>query len=320
MFDTTIDVRVTAIRQEADGVLSVELKPGSPGLPLPAFTPGAHIDVCLPTGSRCYSLTNPANEQDRYVIAVGLAADSAGGSRYVHSTLVPGQELRISQPRNLFALNEEARRYVLIAGGIGITPIRCMFEHLTRTGRPVHLLYAARGRRQAAFADELKGIAGVDLHFDDDAGSLVDLHAYMARFGDDAEFYCCGPAPMLAAYEKAGAALGIDPARLRLERFAAAPAAVDGEKTIEPFTVRFAQSDRTLTIPAGASILDVAIAAGIRVDYSCRSGNCGACETDVLEGTPDHRDSVLSRSERESGRTMMICVSGCTGSHLVLDR
>lgn len=320
MNTSTLAVRVHAIRCEAEGVVSLELRPIEPGAQLPAFSPGSHIDLHLPIGPRCYSLTNCATERHRYVVAVGLAARSSGGSEHVHRSLAVGETLQISVPRNLFALDERAADSVLIAGGIGITPIRCMFDHLRSNGRTVRLLYCARSRRHAAFANELEGQPGVRLHFDDEAGGAADLTAYLSGFGSGTSFYCCGPAPMLAAFEAAGARLGIAAERLHLERFAPVQAAAPPVADYSCYTVELARSGRTLVVRRNESILQSLLAAGLAVDYSCQQGNCGACETVVLEGEPDHRDSVLTEAERQAHKLMMICVSGCKGSRIVLDR
>jgi ferredoxin-NADP reductase len=313
-----VTVFAHAIRAEADDVLSVDLRPVEPDAQLPVFTPGAHIDLHLPIGVRCYSLTNPTTERHRYVIAVGLATDSRGGSEYVHRQLSVGARLQISHPRNLFALDESARHSVLIAGGIGITPIRCMFHHLRSMGRSLQLLYCARTRRRAAFAQELAELSGVHLHIDDEVGAPIDLIRFMDGFDAGTVFYCCGPAPLLAAFERAGQTLGIEAQRLHLERFAPAEqpddAAGDGA-----FTVQLARNGLLVSVRRDQSILDALLAAGVNAEFSCQQGICGACETTVLEGIPEHRDFVLSEAERGANKSMMICVSGCRGARLVLD-
>ncbi|WP_442907429.1 PDR/VanB family oxidoreductase [Hydrogenophaga sp. BPS33] len=299
--------------------MSVELR-GLPGGALPPFTPGAHIDLHLPIGIRSYSLTNAPTERHRYVVAVGLPANSRGGSAYVHGDLKAGAEIEISAPRNLFPLVDGDGPVALIAGGIGITPIRCMFNALREAGREVTLLYSARSRQNAAFADELAQQPGVRFHFDDEAGGPPDLEQLMAHAPQETHFYCCGPSPMLSAYEQTGARLSIAAERVHLERFSPAedaPAVSQAGDGV--FTVELAQSGMSVDVVPGQSVLDALLDAGADAPYSCREGICGACETTVLEGTPDHRDSVLSDSERAQGKTMMICVSRCAGQRLVLD-
>lgn len=314
-----LKARVHEIRQEADGVVSVELR-GLPDGALPPFTPGAHIDLHLPIGIRSYSLTNAPTERHRYVVAVGLPANSRGGSAYVHRDLKTGADIEISAPRNMFPLVDGDGPVALIAGGIGITPIRCMFNALREAGREVTLLYSARSRQNAAFADELARQPGVRLHFDDEAGGPPDLDRLLADAAPATHFYCCGPAPMLAAYEQAGARQSIAADHIHLERFSPAqdaPAALqDGDGA---FTVELANSGMTVDVAPGQSLLQALLDAGADAPYSCREGICGACETTVLEGTPEHRCSVLSDAEKAAGKTMMICVSRCAGQRLVLD-
>ncbi len=308
-------VRVEAMRREATRVVSVELVSPS-GDPLPAFTPGAHIDLHLPNGQvRSYSLLNPPVEQGRYVVAILNDGNSRGGSRYVHEQLRVGATLSISAPRNHFELDLSASHTVLVAGGIGITPILCMFNHLRSLGRSVELFYCARSRAEAAFYDTLLAQVGVSSHFDADCGAPPDLRAYLAARARDAHFYCCGPTPMLNAFEGLCTELGLP--NVHLERFAPAEpvtAAQGGQ-----YVAHLARSNRSVTVPGGTSLLDALLGAGVKVEHSCREGVCGACETRVLEGEPEHRDGVLSGSERAAGKVMMVCVSGCKGTRLVLD-
>ncbi len=319
---TRLTMRVHAIRKEAENVVSVELRPldGGAEAALPPFTPGAHIDLHLPIGIRSYSLTNSPAERHRYVVAVGLPENSRGGSAYVHSDLKVGADIQISAPRNMFALVDADGPTALIAGGIGITPIRCMFNALREAGREVTLLYCARSRRSAAFAAELAEQPGVRFHFDDEAGGPPDIGQLIAEAPPSTHFYCCGPSPMLSAYEQAGARHAIASDRIHLERFSPADDAPAVSKEDDGvFTVELARSAMTVEVPPGQSLLDTLLEAGVDAPYSCREGICGACETTVLEGTPDHRDSVLSDTEKAQSKTMMICVSRCTGKRLLLD-
>ena len=310
-----LQVRVQAMRHEADGIVSIELV--SPqGDDLPAFAAGAHIDLHLPNGVvRSYSLWSAPQERRRYVIGVLRDRNSRGGSRYVHEQLRVGSTITIGAPRNNFPLDETAARSVLVAGGIGITPIFGMLNELRRLGRPATLLYCARSRKEAAFVEQLAGSEGVTLHFDEEAGAPPDLRGYLASQPADAHFYCCGPTPMLNAFEAQCAELGL--ANVHLERFAPAEpvTAMQGSD----YECLLAHSQKVVLVPAGKSLLDALLEAGADVDHSCREGVCGSCETAVLDGVPDHRDGVLSKAERESGKTMMVCVSGCKGRRLVLD-
>jgi vanillate O-demethylase ferredoxin subunit len=310
-----ISVRVQAMRFEAQHIVSVELVSPTGG-ELPAFEAGSHIDLHLGNGlSRSYSLSNSPKERHRYVVGVLNDKNSRGGSRYVHEQLRVGSIISISAPRNNFPLDESAQHSVLIAGGIGITPMFCMLGHLRGLGKSVEMLYCARARAEAAFADELLAQPNVSSHFDTEKGAPPDLKAYLASKPKDAHFYCCGPTPMLDAFEKFCEELGIE--NVHIERFAAA----ENVETVQgdEYVVELVQSKKSVTVPAGKSLLDALLDAGLHVDHSCREGVCGACETKVVEGTPDHRDNVLTKKERESNKTMMVCVSGCKGNRLVLD-
>ena len=311
-----MEVLVKAIRHEADAVLSLDLRPVAQGDSLPACAAGAHIDLHLGVGLvRSYSLINP-EERHRYVVAVRLDSASRGGSRMIHEALRVGTRLTIEGPANNFPLNETASHSVLIAGGIGITPLLGMLARLEALGRSWELHYASRSRASAPFLDVLQQYAAtqVDLAFDQEpGGGRLDIAGIVARAGSDAHLYCCGPAPMLSAFE--AACVGLPPERVHVEYFSAArmPPTGDG------FTVVLKQSGLTLQVLPGETILDKMLAAQVEISYACMEGVCGTCETRVLDGIPDHHDRVLSAAERASGATMMVCCSGCKGSQLVLD-
>ncbi|HEY4319104.1 MAG TPA: PDR/VanB family oxidoreductase [Herbaspirillum sp.] len=310
-------MQVRAMRLEARDILSVELC-APDGAELPPFDAGAHIDLHLGNGvTRSYSLLNSPQERRRYVVGVSKDRNSRGGSRYVHEQLRIGATLDISAPRNNFRLDESAAHTVLIAGGIGITPISCMYERLRALGKPVELLYCARSREDAAFGERLLEQPGVRSHFDQECGAPPDLRAYLSQPGRPAEthFYCCGPTPMLDAFEKICEESGLP--HVHIERFTPA----DQVESVQggEYVVELARSKRSVTVPAGKALLDALLEAGLDVQHSCREGICGACETAVIDGIPLHRDSVLSKSERAANTTMMVCVSGCQGNRLVLD-
>ena len=316
---STLQAFVHTMRHEADGVMGVELRPVGGG-EFPAFDAGAHIDLHLANGLiRNYSLVNAVGERHRYVIGVLRDRASRGGSRYVHDTLRVGARLDISAPRNNFPLHEDAPYTVLVAGGIGITPILCMARRLKELGRPFELMLFARSRASAAFVDELHALgAPLTLHFDDEQGGPPDRQALLARceHGARAHYYACGPAVMLDSFEKICAGLGYGNAHI--ERFAPieVKAATDARAN---FSVELKRSGKVIQITPAKSILQTIIDEGVHVEYSCMEGVCGTCETKVLEGTPDHRDSVLSPAERASNKTMMVCVGGCKSERLVLD-
>ena len=308
-------LRLRSMTWAADGVLLLEwVHPH--GAALPAFEAGAHIDLALADGlSRSYSLCNPPGETQRYCVAVGLDRHSRGGSRHVHEQLRPGALVTVSAPRNHFRLDESAPRFALLAGGIGVTPILAMARRLAALGKPVELFYAVRSRAAAAFADELAALVpALTLHIDTEAGGPPDLAAWLARLPRDTGAYCCGPAAMLDGFISACQRLGL--ADAHVERFAA-PAST-GEATAG-CSLTLQRSGRSIVVTAGTSILDALLAAGIDHPYSCKEGLCGTCETRVIAGEIDHRDSVLSPAEQQAGDVMMVCVSGCKGARLVLD-
>lgn len=282
--------------------------------PLPGAGPGAHLDVLLPNGiERQYSLIHSGPQLPAYTIAVKLDAASRGGSSFVHRELRVGDRLRVCHPRNNFPLVKDAPHSVLIAGGIGITPILCMMRRLIQLGRSWQLHYACRSRDEAAFVSELERFGQAHLHFDDEAGALLPIASIVGGAPKDAHLYCCGPTPMLAAFQSSAA--GWPSGQLHVEYFAPRfTAAQQGG-----YVVELARSKRTFSIPDGKTILQVLREADIDVSYSCEEGVCSACETRVISGVPDHRDSVLSEQERKDGRTMMICCSGSKSERLVLD-
>ena len=310
---TALELVVARVTLEAEGVRAFELRDPE-GRLLPPFTAGAHLEVTMRPGlARCYSLCNDPAERDRYVIAVGLDPASRGGSRHMHAAVGPGDRLAVAPPRNAFPLADGPGRSVLLAGGIGITPILAMARQLSREGRPWDLHYAARSRARAAFVEAIAPLPGgrafVSLG---DESPRLDLTAVTAGLGPQDHVYACGPARLLAAFDAATAHL--PRARVHVERFApvAAPAAGG-------FTVTLARRGREVFVPEGSTILDVLLDEGLDLPFSCQQGLCGSCRTRVLAGEPDHRDEILTRDERASGRTMMICCSGVKGDRLVLD-
>jgi ferredoxin-NADP reductase len=319
MSSPTLQALVHTMRWEADGILSVELRPATPDVEFPPFEAGSHVDLHLANGLvRSYSLCNASSDRQRYVVGVALDRKSRGGSRFVHQQLRVGQTLAISAPRNNFPLHEEAPRSVLLCGGIGVTPIWSMLQRLVALGRPVELIYCARSRQEAAFVEAITALAGdvvpVTWHFDDQKRVPPDLPALLADKGADTYFYCCGPGPMLDGFEATCERLGY--ANAHIERFAAAPVVPTGGE--RGFVVWLQKTGREVEVPVGKSILDCLIDAGLDPEHSCKEGVCGACESAVTEGEIEHHDGILSKSERDAGKTMMICVSRCKSDRLVL--
>lgn len=316
---TLLNAFVKAIRHEADDVISIELVP-APGAVFPPFEAGSHIDLHLSNGMiRNYSLLNAPAEQGRYVIGVLQDRASRGGSRHMHAQIRVGMTIPITPPRNNFPLREGAAHSVLVAGGIGITPILSMLRRLKALGRSCELLYLARSRGTAPFIDQIEALGvPVTWHFDDEQGGLADLRALLAQRGGSGErhYYACGPTPLLDAFEKYCAELGY--AEAHVERFAALQTEPSAEAR-SSYLAELARSGRTFVITPEKSLLDTLLDAGVEVNYSCMEGVCGTCETAVLAGVPDHRDSVLSQSEKDSNKVMMVCVSGCKSERLVLD-
>jgi ferredoxin-NADP reductase len=313
----TYRVKVTRIRREAEGVISLRLEPADPAQRLPSATSGAHVDLLLTDAlRRSYSLYLPSDGAG-YDIAVQREAAGRGGSRHVHDELKQGDALEISAPRNNFELRPGGG-VVLIAGGIGVTPIFAMLQSLLAQKRPVTLLYCARTRAHAPFLPLLQGLAEPQVTtqflFEDEHGRL-DLKAWIDRQPADAQYYCCGPGGMLDAFEDACIALGRK--AYFVERFSAGE--VGETARVDAYVVELARSRRNFTVQAGKSLLDVLLEAGIDINYSCREGACGSCETAVISGKIDHRDCLLSPAERDAGNTMLVCVSGCKAGPLVLD-
>ncbi|WP_312976958.1 PDR/VanB family oxidoreductase [Corynebacterium sp.] len=303
----TIPVMIRSMRVEAEGVLSLELI-RTDGSDLPEWTPGAHVDVAVGDGLiRQYSLCSDPADTGHYRIAVLREVVGRGGSRHVHDVLRPGDEVVISEPRNNFEVSDNGKPLILIAGGIGITPILAMARAAAASGREFHLYYGGRSRASMAFLDELSELSGRLTVTSDDREGVLDLDTILdGADSGEREVYVCGPGGLLDAVEKR--ADDWPAGTFHCERFVA--------RTIEPppegereFTVRCIDSDVEVNVPVGCTIMEQLEAAGIDVPHSCREGTCGTCETDIISGVPDHRDSLLSSEERESGETMLLCVS-----------
>lgn len=310
-------MRLTAIIYGGEWTNLFEFRPLHGG-EVPAFTAGAHVDLRLPNGMvRQYSIASSELDRKRYLLGIKRDAASRGGSQFLHDALRVGELLRVSLPRNNFPLVDAAPHAVFIAGGIGITPIRCLIDRANRIGQTWELHYGVRRREQAVFLSELEALPGrVHLHVDNDHGGRpLDLGPILAAAPRGAHLYCCGPAPMLDAYQAQTAAWPGE--QVHLERFShEPPPAAD---VTAGFTVELARSKRRVAVPPGKTILEALRDADIAVSYSCEQGICGACETPVLAGEPDHRDALLSEGEKAAGKTMMICCSLSRSEVLVLD-
>lgn len=310
----TVELSVTSKSAAADGVVAVTLAhPG--GERLPDWTPGAHIDLVLPGGlTRQYSLCG--DRWDPYSYRIGVLREPAGrgGSAYIHDELAVGAAVAVGGPRNNFAL-APSPRYLFIAGGIGITPLLPMVEQAERVGADWRLLYGGRARRSMAFTDELGRYGGKVTLVPQDERGLPDLRAWLGGVAPDARVYCCGPGPLLEAVHAYCA--GWPQGRLRTECFVPRYQGPPARDT--PFQVLLRRSGRTVMVPPGQSVLQAVSDAGVAVLSSCRQGTCGTCATTVLDGEPEHRDSILDDAERAAGDCMFICVSRSCSDRLVLD-
>jgi len=305
-------LRVEARAQECTDVASLILVDPH-GRELPPWSPGAHVDVTVTAGAvRQYSLCGDPDDRRRWRIAVLREADGRGSSVRLHDEVGPGSLLEVGTPRNNFAL-VEAPSYLLVAGGIGITPMLAMARHLSTTGADWRLLYAGRTRSRMALTVEAVALGPVTLHRDDEMGPLP-LEAVLDSLEPGTAVYCCGPEGLLAAVE----ALCPAACPLHVERFHPRDLGVDPAAD-EPFEVVLRSTGTTVQVAAGQSILDALGKAGMDVPSSCREGTCTSCETGVTEGEVDHRDSVLGDEERAENTTMMICVSRARSPRLVLD-
>jgi vanillate O-demethylase ferredoxin subunit len=307
-------LRLSAMRYGAEDILLYEFE-ALGGLPLAAAEAGAHLDVTLPGGLiRQYSLLTPLCDAQRYVVGVKREEGGRGGSKWLHDSARVGQMFEVGAPRNHFALAQGDAPVVLLAGGIGITPIYSMLAALRAQGRAVHLHYWCRSPAHALFVQTLEGCSDVTLHYSRAPGvSRTSLSEVVAVLAQDAQVYCCGPQGMLDTLDSVAASLG---PRLHLERFHAAVPTATAEQA---FTVVLARSGTEVAVAPGETILQTLLAAGVDVMYSCEQGICGACEVKVIDGEPVHCDSVRTGVEHARHGTMMICCSSSASARLVLD-
>ncbi len=313
-----IRLRVAEATHPAERIASVALIPAN-DTPLPPYSPGAHVEVHLPGGgTRPYSLIDFAGDcaaPAAYRLATRLEEESRGGSAYMHALRL-GDAVTVRAPKNDFHLSGDTAPAILLAGGIGITPLVSMATARQRAGLPYRLHYAVRNAGAAAFAGELAAQHGAafHLHRDDDASKL-DLPALLAGLPAGAHLYVCGPRGMIEAAREGALAAGLPHERIHFELFAQHEAQAGDA----PFEVEVASTGQVFTIPPGKSIIEVLEAEGMDLIYDCQRGDCGICQTTVLAGEPDHRDVVLSEAERASGKVVQICVSRAKSARLKLD-
>lgn len=313
-------VRVARKESEALDICTFELVDVH-GHALPPFSAGSHIDVHLPNGlTRQYSLCNDPAESRRYLIGVLREPASRGGSLTLHDRVNVGDVLEISRPRNHFPLVEGARRSLLLAGGIGVTPILCMAEHLAAAGQHFQMHYCTRSRERAAFRDRIERgpfADRVQFHFDNGPPEQkLDLASLLGDPQPDTHLYVCGPKGFMDSVLACAQASGWPDVRVHYEYFAGQAAAHDSDA---PFEVQLASSGRVVLVPKGTTVVAALAEAGVTLTTSCEQGVCGTCVTRVLEGVPDHRDLVLSAEEREANDQFLPCCSRSKSLRLVLD-
>lgn len=304
-------LKITQIRHLTSRIAEFSLQPLD-GSALPDWTAGAHIEVETTAGARSYSLIRWPDAQDGLTIAVQREPDGAGGSAAMHA-LTEGSEITASMPINDFELIATDRPVLLLAGGIGVTPLISIASDLAAQGRAFVFHYAGRSAADMAYLAEI-GEAfprALTLHFDDE--TPIDLPA-LAQVHAGHDCYICGPKGMIEAARTALEGAGVAPDRIHVELFAT-PEATDDNA----FEVEVADTGQVITVAANQTIIAALEAAGLDPIYDCQRGDCGICQTDVIAGTPDHRDVVLSQAEKASGKVMQICVSRAKSARLVLD-
>ncbi len=317
--EETLTLIVARIRQDTPDITVMELV-ASDGGELPPFTTGAHIDVFADGDKRrSYSIASAPKERHHYTIGVLREVDSRGGSVWLHENVKEGDTLKITPPLVNFSLQEDAAEHILIAGGIGITPILAMGYRLVDLGAKFTLHYCTRSPEQTAFMKDVSRVFGDNVIFHHDGGDPakgIDLQQVLSDRPDGAHLYICGPAGLMDA--AIGAASAWPDEAIHHEYFSAkSPEAAWRD---EEFEISLARHKKTLTVPADKTILQVVRKAGVIADSSCEDGLCGTCRTTLLSGQPEHRDAVLSKAEKDENKTIMICISRAkSGQRLVLD-
>lgn len=318
MSTVCIEVLVAGIRHEADGILSVELTNPNGG-DLPPFTAGSHLDVYLPNGIiRPYSICNSERERHRYVLGVLKSEASRGGSAWVHSRLACGDRVTVAMPRNMFSLVDSAQHSILVAGGIGVTPLISMSHKLRNGNKSFEFRYCARSYTRAAFARTLQSELGPNfrLHLDDNPATAFDARADLGHWNAGYHLYVCGPAGFIEWVLQAANAGGWPSENVHVELFTPLSNIVVGD---QPFDVVVASSGLRIRVESGSTILEALASAHVHIPFSCEQGVCGTCLTGVIDGTPDHRDGFLSEDERRSGKCIITCCSRSKSVSLTLD-
>lgn len=313
-------VRVAEMADLAPRIRKFELV--SDGATLPPFEAGSHLEVQVGAGlTRHYSIANDPTERHRYVLAV-LREQAGLGSNWMHGSVQVGDHLSVSAPRNAFPLEETAAEHILVAGGVGITPIRSMALRLKSIGAKFRMVYCTRSPEETAFRDDLIETFGPSLllhHDHGDPARSLDLEVLLGDQPPGAHVYICGPRRMVDAARVATMFWPTE--AVHVEVFASSAPKPMRPTVNEPFEVELTRTGRVFEIPADKSILEVLLAAGVKAPYVCREGHCSNCRTGLLSGLADHRDNVMDDGEREAQDTIYVCVSrALPGERLVLDR
>lgn len=317
-----LSVRVAKITREADDVNSYEFVDPDGGQ-LPSFTAGAHVDVWVPNGElRQFSLANNPNERHRYVVAVLRERQGRGGSLSFHDGIREDDVITISAPRNNFPLDEYADRHVLIAGGIGITPMLAMVRRLQDISANYTLYYCSRVPEKTAFLAELQGEPyGPHVEFVFDEGNPqekgLDVKTLLSTHEPGTHLYCCGPGPLMNAVREA-AEVAYPEEAIHFEYFSTDGIELDHGEAFD-FQIEVSGTGQVFDVPSDKSILDILREAGFDLDSSCEEGICGTCATQVIEGEIEHRDLFLTEKAKNEGKWMMVCCSRAKGDKLVLD-
>lgn len=312
-------LKVQCIEHQAAGINTFEFVDPA-GNPLPPFTAGAHIDVHLPGGFiRQYSLCNSPHERHRYVVGVLNVADGRGGSQSLHNNVKVGDLIQISEPRNHFPVVEQAKRHVLLGGGIGVTPMMAMLEHFEASGAEYILYYCGESPERTAFKERLSALQAknVVIHYDGgDPMRRLDIREILKQHEPGTHLYCCGPGGFMAGVKASSEHW--PEGTVHFEHFAAPVLAKsDVAAVVGEFQVTLKSSGQTLAVPSNKSIAEVLREAGIECATSCEAGICGTCKTGFSGGEVDHQDFILSDDEKVGH--MLICCSRAKSATLVLD-
>ena len=314
-----IQVRVAAIRTVAPQIREFTLAPVTGELY--TFSPGSHVVVTMKgtdaagkakVWKNAYSLVSDGFDASRYVISVRLQDNSRGGSVFMHTQVSEGDILEITPPSNLFAPIWSAKKHVLIAGGVGITPFMSYLPEMTRRGAAMEMHYSFRSQQTGAYREALTSNDAVSVScYDGDAGERVDLNAVLGSQPLGTHFYVCGPESLIEGVQDTAATLGLPATHIHFEAFAA-------PQPGQPFDVQIADSDLQIHVSEDESLLEALERSGVEVPNLCRGGVCGQCRTTVVEGEPEHRDTFLSDTEKSDNDCLMPCVSRAQSSRLTL--